>query len=99
VKKILLSKMWFHSRQIGDKIFTVRFEDGERIEEKNMSDDDLQEFHKQWKRDWTPSLTDEVIKKTIYGDKVPATRMYLSPMEIEEYTLVWSEDSGLDRSQ
>jgi hypothetical protein len=60
-----LKEIDVHSRQIGDKSFVVSIEDGNKSETTNMSDDDLEEFHEQWNREWTPSLTQDVISKAI----------------------------------
>jgi hypothetical protein len=60
-----LKEIHVHTRRIGDKAFVVETEDGNKSEETEMSDDDLKEFHKQWKREWTPSLTQDMISKAI----------------------------------
>jgi hypothetical protein len=60
-----LKEIHVHTRRIGNKSVTVTEEDGNKMEETQMTAEELKEFSEQWENEWTPTLTNDTITEAI----------------------------------
>ena len=69
-----IEKIECHTRRIGDKVVTVTKKNGDRVEETDLSADELKQFNDQWKKaSKTSSINENQIHKAIKAERAEKT--------------------------